>query len=222
MLGQGIYILSEVSRLTQMHPSRVSSWFKARADGVGRGPIFASDYESVKGDFAVSFFDLIDVLVASQFRDKHNVPMGIVRKAHSILQKRLNVQHPFCHSDLYTDGKHIFHYVADEVNNDKLSDVISQQQFFTHIKAQLEHIDYSEVTKLACRWNIAEGIIIDPTISMGKPIIQATGVTTFVLANQYCANEKNVSLVADLYGVGESDVINAVRFEESIGCKHAA
>ncbi len=87
MLGQGSYILAEVSKLTQIHPSRVRSWFKQRSDGTGFGPIFNSDYPPVHGDYAVSFLDLIDVLVAGQLRDRYNVPMNIVRHAHTLLQK---------------------------------------------------------------------------------------------------------------------------------------
>jgi len=217
MIGTGVYTLAEVSRLTELHPSTVRTWFKYRSDSVGHVPVFHSDYQSVDGDYAVSFLDLIDVLIAGQFRGRHNVPMRIVRRAHELLQTELDTKHPFCHSDLYTDGKQIFLLAANRLNEDKLSDVISHQQFFLHIKEKLEHLDYSEITSLARRWRIANGIIVDPSISMGKPTIENTGVTTFVIANQYFANMKNSALVADLYEVSENDVVNAVKFEQS--CK---
>lgn len=222
MIGQGVYTVAEVSRLTEMNPSRVSSWFKHRSDSVGHGPIFESDYQPVDGDYAVSFLDLIDVLVAGQFRDRHNVPMRIVRRAHSLLQKELKTEHPFCHSDLYTDGKRIFQYAATNLGAGRLSDVISHQQFFLHIKEKLSHIEYSEITRLADKWRIANGIVINPAISMGKPTIEKTGVTTFVIANQYCANMNNSALVADLYEINESDVINAVEFEQRYGLQRVA
>lgn len=222
MLGQGAYILAEVSRLTQIHPSRVRWWFKHRPDHAGRGPIFDSDYPSAGGDYAVSFLDLIDVLVAGQFRDQYHVPMRIVRCAHSVLQGELKTKHPFCHSDLYTDGRRIFRLAAAKVGNEKLSDVISHQQFFLHIREKLDHIDYSEITKLAHRWRIAQGVVLDPAISMGKPTIVNTGITTYVIGNQYRANSKDSVLVADLYGISEGDVVNAVDFEKKYGGRHAA
>lgn len=222
MIGQGVYTVAEVSRLTEMNPSRVRSWFKHRSDSVGHSPIFESDYQPVDGDYAVSFLDLIDVLVAGQFRDQHNVPMRIVRRAHSLLQKELKTEHPFCHSDLYTDGKRIFQYAATNLGKGRLSDVISHQQFFLHIKEKLSHIEYSEITRLADKWRIANGIVINPAISMGKPTIETTGVTTFVIANQYCANMNNSALVADLFEINESDVINAVEFEQRYGLQRVA
>jgi len=214
MLGQGMYILAEVARLTKVHPSRVRSWFKSRSDGPGDGPVFQSDYEPVAGDYAVSFFDLIDVLIASQFRDEHNVPMRIVRRAHALLQQELATKHPFCHSDLYTDGRRIFRCTADALDEEILSDVISRQQFFIHIKAKLDHIDYCEATRLACRWRIAQGVVVDPSICMGKPSIEKTSIATYVIANQFKANERDSALVADLYGISEMDVANAVKFEK--------
>ncbi len=222
MIGQGLYTVAEVSRLTEMNPNRVRSWFKHRSDNAGRGPIFESDYQPVDGDYAVSFYDLIDVLVAGQFRDKHHVPMRIVRRAHTLLQEELDAEHPFCHSDLYTDGKRIFQYAATNLGEGRLSDIISRQQFFLHIKEKLSHIDYSEINSLARRWRIANGVVIDPSISMGKPTIEKTGVTTYVIANQYYANLENSALVADLYDVSENDVVNAIKFEHRYGIRQVA
>jgi uncharacterized protein (DUF433 family) len=222
MLGQGIYILSEVARLTELHPIRVRSWFKGRTDKHGRGPVFESDYKIAGGDFAVSFFDLIDVLIAGQFRDQYNISTKTVRRAHQLLQKELNTRHPFCHSDLYTDGKRIFIDVASEIDEERLRDVVSQQQFFLHIKEKLDHIDYSTMDKLARRWRISEGVVVDPSISMGKPTIENTGITTYVISNQYYANKKNSALVADLYGLSEMDIANAVNFEKIYGGRIAA
>ncbi len=213
MLGQGIYISAEIARLTEMHPNRVRSWFRWRSDRSAHGPLFASDYPPVDGDYAFSFLDLIDVLVAGQFRDEYKVPMKIVRRAHSVLQRQLDTKHPFCHSDLYTDGKRIFLHAAKEVGEGTLSDVVSRQQFFLHIRKELQRVDYSEANRLACKWNIAKGVVINPSVSMGKPTIRNTGIATHIIANQYYANNENAPLVSDLYGVRSKDVMNAVNFE---------
>lgn len=222
MIGEGIYTLAEVSRLTEVHPSTVRTWFKGRPDDAGRGCIFQSDYPPVGRDFAVSFLDMIDVLVAGQLRLRHHVPMWMVRQAHKVLQKELGTKHPFCHSDLYTDGRRVFISAANTLGEDRLHDVVSRQQFFAHIKEKLDRVVYSESTKHACQWRLAKGVILDPSISMGKPIIENTGVTTYVIANQYFANKENASLVADLYEITENNVLNAVKFERIYGRRRVA
>lgn len=222
MLGSGVYILSEISKLTKIHPARVRSWFLDRSDGAGHGPIFKSDYGEIQGDHAFSFHDLIDVLIAGQFRDKYKVPMSIVRKAHSVLQKELKTTHPFCHGDLFTDGRRIFNIAASKIGNTILSDVVSRQQFFIHVKEELDHIDYDVITQLADKWRIARGVVIDPAVNMGKPVIENTGTATYIISMQYRANNNNSNLISDLYGISEEDVINAVKFENWFSDKQVA
>lgn len=220
-LGKGVYNIAEVARYTELHPNRVGSWFKQRSDGAGKGPIFASDYAAVGNDYAVSFLDLIDVWVAGYLRDQ-GVLMRIVRNAHKILQDKLGTHHPFCHRDLYTDGKKVFLYAANKVGSETLTEIVSRQQFFLHVKQKLSHIRYGEVSGLAECWRIAKGVEINPRVALGKPVVAKTGVTTYVLTNQFIANNRDAALVAELFRVPEEGVHNAVAFEKQYGCLRAA
>jgi len=211
-LDQGAYSVAEVARYTGLPPNTVRSWFKGRSDRRGRGPLFLGDYEPVDRDYAVSFHDLIDTLVVGQFR-AHGVTMRSIRSAYRVLNDTLDTAHSFCHRDLYTDGKQIFLLTADSVGDQTLQEVVSRQQFFMHVRDVLVRIDYSPSTKLADRWRISEGVLIDPTLGYGKPVIQHTGVTTRVLADAFRANGEDAGLVADLFQVAEAEVLNAVRFE---------
>jgi len=220
-LGEGIYPLSEVARYTQASSGTVWSWFKQRADRKGRGAIFHSDYDPVQNDYAVSFLDLIDVWVAVQLR-KHGVAMTVLRRSYDVLRSELETKHPFAHSDIYTDGQHVFVWAADQIGDKNLSEVISHQYFFEQIQQMLTHVDYSNETHLAERWRISTGVVIDPSVSLGKPVVVGTGTSTFVMAQSYWANNCDESLVADLFNVTEQDVLNAVRFESEYARPQAA
>lgn len=214
MIGGGVYALSEVARYAEIAPTTVSSWFKPRSDGNGRGPLFTSDYRSVGEDYAVSFLNLIEVYVARFFR-LQGVTAPRIRRVYGALKSELSSSHPFARQDLYTDGIDIFRRVGEEVNVPEMVDVLTKpkQSVFGEWRAYLGQFDYIQQTKLAFRWRIANGVVIDPRISFGKPVVGSAGITTFVLANQYAANHRNAALVADLYAVSEEDVLNAVRFE---------
>lgn len=93
-----------------------------------------------------------------------------------------------------------------------LSEVVSQQLFFPMVRERLEKIEYAEDSELATRWQIAKGIVIDPDISFGQPVIHGTGVTTFVAARSYLANDRNADLVGELFGITPNDVLDAVAF----------
>ena len=215
-LGLGAYSLSEVSRLADLPPSTARSWFLGRSDGSGRGPVLHGDFGRVDTAFAVSFLDLIDAMVVGRFR-KSGVMMSTIREAYAILSRELEAVHPFAHSKLRTDGKAILLEEADRLGNRWLFDVVTKQMIFEYLHDGLERIDYSALTKLAERFRISEGIVLDPKVGFGKPVIENTATHAGLIARQYNANDHDAALVADLYEISESDVINAVCFGEVYG-----
>ncbi len=215
-LGQGVYTLSEVARFAEMHPSTVRSWFRGRSDGTGRGPLLRSDFEGAGGDFAVSFLDLVDCYVAGRFRSA-GVTMPTVRAAYFELATDLRTSHPFAHGCLYTDGRRILVNVAGRVRDDLLYDAVSKQILFEQLQRVLKRIEYRPDNYLAARWNRARGVLIDPGINFGSPVIKSTGISTVIVARQYLANRRDAKLVADLFDLNESDIENALEFEASIG-----
>lgn len=215
MLGQGVYTLSEAARYAELPAATLRSWFKPRSDKKGQGPIFRSDYAPVDGDYAVSFLNLIEAYVARFFR-KEGVKPPVIRRAREILTAELATPYPFAHVELCTDGCRVIWKTGEA----QLVDVISKQHFFAQMR--LGQIRYNKLSKLAEAWHICEGVLIDPKLAFGHPVAERTGITTFVLANQYAANGENAAVVADLYGVGESDVLNAVRFEGAMRRRAAA
>lgn len=214
-LGRGVYHLAEVARYTGLHPSRVRSWFKGAA-GSANPPALCADYSPVRRDLAVSFLDLIDVAVAGRLRTA-GVSMQQLRAAHRALQADLGTNHPFAHAEIYTDGKKVFSLAAERIDDLELCEAVSRQQFFHTITPMLEHIDYASSTQLAERWRIAEGVVIDPQRCFGKPSVEHTGASTYVLARALRANCGRTALVADLYDVSELAVEQAARFEAQSG-----
>lgn len=86
----------------------------------------------------------------------------------------------------------------------------------------LKQIEYANDTQTAIRWNIADGIVLDPTRSFGKPIVASEGTTTYVLAQSYLANNQDQNLVADLFDVTPDAVLRAVDFERELLDERAA
>src|SRR2546421_6126579 len=187
MLGKGAYSLSEVASYSRLPLSTVREWFKWRSDRRGRGPLLRSDYQPVGNDYAVSFYNLIDAYVVAFFKRQGVGPL-VIRLAYQRLADELEVAHPFAHAELYTDNGRIIRRTATELNRDELIDVVSRQKWFPQWQAYLSGIEYASDTRLAALWRIADGVVINPLVGFGKPVIQSTAVTTFVLASQYDAN----------------------------------
>lgn len=220
VLGVGMYPLADVARYCDLNIRRVKTWFVPRSDTVLQ-PVFRPTFWKRDGNYTVSFLDLIDAWIAGRLRSE-GVTMRTVREAYLTLATDLMTVHPFAHSDIYTDGKRVFVDVAKKVDDASLSEVVSRQHFFPQIRKLLTHIEYSEVSSLAARWNIAKGVVIDPAIGFGQPVVKGTGVTTRIVQRAFRANSGDKGLVADLYGITPAAVDLAVGFEESFHRKRAA
>lgn len=220
-LGKGVYSLAEAAQYTKLPYRRVWSWFRPNDENGATG-FLCTDYDRLENRAAISFHDLIDVLVAGQFRER-GLSLQRIRAAYEQLKADFDTVHPFCRNELFTDGKNVFARVANELNDECLFEVISRQNFFPKIMLpHLRKIEYDTETSLALRWAVAPGIVLDPQIALGKPVLRGTGKTTYVIANAFHANNRNVDLVADAFGIETEDVLNAVDFEERNRIRSAA
>jgi uncharacterized protein (DUF433 family) len=216
ILGQGVYSFAEAAKLVGLSPARVREWFLGRASGNERNPVFTGDYQPVQGDFAISFHDLIDVYVAGQLRE-HGVSLQTVRRVYRRMQDDLQTDHPFCRKELLSDGKAVFLRGLDSEGQEELVEVLTRQKVFPQVLLPfLQRIDYEKVTLLARRWRIARMVVVDPAICFGKPIVEAVGIPTAVLAAAYFANDKDAGLVADWYNVHADHILAAVEFERNL------
>jgi uncharacterized protein (DUF433 family) len=170
----------------------------------------------VGGDRAISFHDLIELFVAGRLRD-HGVSLQTLRRVHQRLQEDLRTRHPFCRREVLTRGGEVFTLGLDEQGEEEMIEVLTRQRVFPDILLPFfRTIDYDEATEMAKRWHVADLVVIDPTICLGKPIIEGIGIATAILAASYEANDQNADLVADWFRVYPKHVIAAVDFERSL------
>lgn len=215
-LGLGLYDLTECARFTRLDPKRVRRWFVPPKSESNRRPILTPDYPRVKGDTAISFLDLIEVFVLGNLRE-HGVPLQTLRKVYARLQRDTKHKHPLAHSRLATDGDEVFLRVADGEGKDQLVEVLTRQMVFPDIiEPFLKQLDYDPDSHFARRWRIADGVVLNPTIAFGKPVVDGAFVKTEVLSDAYHANDCDTEAVARWYNVSAADVLTAVRFEAGL------
>jgi len=165
----------------------------------------------------LSFLDLIDTVIIGRLR-QHGVSLQHLRKVHDRLISELKTPHPFCRRELLTDGRQLFiHGLGDGDIDESLREILTGQHAFPEIlKPILSRVEYDLDSLLAMKWNIDKGIVVDPAIQYGKPIIASEGIPTSILATAYYANSHSNKTVADWYGVSTEHVSQAVRFEKRI------
>lgn len=221
LIGTGSYGIPEAARFARVNPRTANRWISGEG-AEKRGRLFKTDLPSVRGRYALSFLDLVDLLVVGRFRDE-GVSFQTVRRVYAQLCRSLRTPHPFSHQRLLTDGTTIFAQTLDEVGDEHLQEVLSGQTAMPDIlRPYLTQIEYSADTQTAARWNISPGVVLDPARSFGKPIVASEGTTTFVLAQAFWANDRDADLVADLFDVSPASVRLAVEFESEFATRRAA
>jgi uncharacterized protein (DUF433 family) len=216
VLGHGVYTIAQAAKLVGLTTRRVREWFRGRPSLPQRKPVFRGDYKPIGDFFAISFYDLVDVYVAGQLRE-FGVSLQTVRRVYDRLARDLRTPHPFCRQELLTDGEEVFIQGKDRAGEEEIYEVITKQKVFPEIILPfLKQIDYDRVTILASRWRIAEGVIIDPRICFGSPVVNEESIPTYLLNAEYHANNKDVEKVAAWYKIRSETVRAAVAFETKL------
>jgi uncharacterized protein (DUF433 family) len=164
-----------------------------------------------------SFLELVDLLFVKRFLDA-GVALRTLRRALEEATKILGVSH-FAGQRFFTDGRRVYLEFRDE--GDALLQLISGGQWTIApiIRALAECIDFDDVSGLACRWypRGKEGrVVLDPTMSFGRPTLIGHSVATSNILDFYEAEGESIQAACDWWGLSPEEVEAAVAFERRI------
>ena len=213
LIGHGVYGLAEASKYIRVNYNVLRQWFRATKSS----PVFTSDYSSAGVGATISFLDLMDALVVGEFR-KHEVSLQHIRKVYTHLFNELG-PHPFSRQELLVDKS--TRRILSKIDMTLFDTLTKQAQIQKVIDGHLHSIEYGELSRLAQRWYIRPGVVLDPQVSFGKPVVRGTGITTFTIAQAFTANEQDAEFVGRMYDIAPSSVHAAVEFEDSVRRKVA-
>lgn len=204
------YRIREAARYAHLSPQTVAKWHTK--PGANRRSTLSTKEKGA----ALSYLQLIEVAVVSSFR-KAGLPLKKIQSAREYLSKQLEAEFPFAAYRFKTDGKELWMDYAqiEAAAGDKTLLAASRggQLAWGDIIGRLHEFDYENDRGLAIRWHVAgrdENVIIDPRIQFGAPSVE--GVATWAFAGRWEAGE-GLDDIADDFGVSNSDVLAALRFE---------
>lgn len=211
MLGKGVYDVAEAARLTGVSPQMARRWFMPTS----RTNTVRPDYEPVGRHLAISFLELIDLRVVGWLRTQ-GVSLVEVRRVHALLRGQFGIRHPFADQRFLTDGRTIVN--ESPAHNGKAGPyrALGRTIAFSELRRHLHGVEYDPSSGMANRWRIARGVVIDPQLRFGKPIVSDGCMATWLLYRAYMANRENADFVARLYETTAKAVRAAVAFERSL------
>jgi uncharacterized protein (DUF433 family) len=165
----------------------------------------------------LSFYNLVEAHVLSALRRRHGISMQKVRQALDYLQERHLSPHPLAHEWFYTDGVDIF---VSEYGKIESITQHGQQAIRELLERYLMRIHWDD-QKFAVRLFPFTSdsptpdirlVVIDPTVSYGRPVITGSGIPTSIIAERFQAGE-SVEILRDDYGRTAQEIEEALRCE---------
>jgi uncharacterized protein (DUF433 family) len=219
MLGRlvkelGGYRVSEAARYAETSAATVARWFRGyEAPGHRMAPVLGRRTGgALAGEGGLlSYLELVEVAFVADFR-RLGMALERLRQAHDYLRTTFGVAHPFAEVRFRSDGAHLLAPFGQAL---VAADAGGQLAWATPIAARLEQFDYADGT--VCRWyprGRAGSIAIDPRVGLGAPVVDGTGLPTWVVRDRRRAAE-SVEAIADDLGLTPAQVEAALAFERS-------
>lgn len=209
------YTVSEASHFLTVPAATIRYW--AKGQNSHRPLIDVPDHEPTM----LSFLNLVELHVLAAIRRKHAVTMPKVRAAIDYLKSRTSNArdqlHPLLSKELETDGLDLFIQMYGELVNISKDGQIAMRTVMDAALHRIERDTKGIPIKLYpfTRSQIENSpalVVIDPTLSAGRPVIAGTGLATEIIAERYKAGESIADLAED-YERSEQEIEEAIRCE---------
>lgn len=217
-LGEGIYLVKDVSKILHLDYEKVYRWIVGYWTGSLDTNINYTFGES--DNRAINFYSLIEFYTFFKLREK-GLSTTEIRKLHTELTKKLKTNYPFAIGQDYfieerktKKKKKVFVYYKYLNSLIKLD---KKEQFsFDFMQNFLDKIEF-DANNLAARFyplTNSKNIVVDPKHQFGQPVINGTNIKTQTIFNLYKGGEtlENISI---LYNIAIDKVQDAVNFQNA-------
>ncbi len=209
------YTIMEVGHYLSVPPATIRYWSVGRN---GYAPLIEVPRHTPT---LLSFLNLTELHVLAAVRRRYQVNMPSIRQAIDYLVRiadnPMDRCHPLISRALETDGLDLFIKQYGQIINISKSGQIAMREIISGALRRIDRdpagipIKLFPYTRSALPDSPAR-VIIDPTISAGRPVLAGTGLATELIAERYKAGESISDLATD-YERTEEDIEEAIRCE---------
>ena len=205
-LGTGVYSLAQLRLYMALYGNpddgnRTSRWLRTALNPV----------EHLRWQADYSFSDLVSLFVVRQLRDKGVKPRTI-KQAERYLSAKWKTDRPFAREEIKTDGVEVFCDDDPEAGQIEAAGQQGQQALRQAIANGLESVYYSDGG--AAYWLPAPGIVVDPRVQFGSPVMTGTRVPTDAVSG--VARVMGIEQAVRRFDLSVDQVENAIAFEDRL------
>ncbi len=220
------YSLAEAAHYLRMPEATLRSWVVGRLYPVAgqsnrSRPLINLD-DSKKQ--YLSFINLVEAHILAAIRRRHGVKLHKVRKALDYVRRQFRVEHPLINQAFQTDGLDLFvERYGDLINASREG----QRAMKEIIGVYLRRIEWDakglpiklypftrDTQTQATPTADPRVVVMNPTISFGRPVIVGTGIPVSSIYERYKAGDSVADLAQDFH-------LEISAIEEAIRCEAA-
>lgn len=216
-----LYTLAEAARFLGVPTSTFSTWAKGYVRRPpGRPPVhgdrIVASVGAARNFPSIPFIGLAEGMVLAAFR-QGGVSLQHIRKAVSILDGEIGIEHALASQRVYTDGAVILFDYADAQQDDELAgltEVVSRQRVFAPVvREYLQRIEYAKdgwAKQLVSPTTHDRIVVVDPRRAFGQPIFVHGAAPVESVVSRWKAGEPLAHVARD-FGVPPADVEDYLR-----------
>ena len=205
-----LYTVPEAAHMAHVSSNTVRNWLYGREH---QGPLFTAPPTPM-----VSFLQLVEIVIAANFRKAENVSFDRVRRAYVNAKEILQLEYPFAYAELRAIGGHIVHAIHEQTSEPiyQAMDEPTQWTMPALVSNIVDQIRYER--KLAAQWypvGDKAPIVVDPRITSGVPTISGRGVTVRIIRKRFMAGQE-IDFIARDFELENTVVEQAIRYGELV------
>jgi uncharacterized protein (DUF433 family) len=172
----------------------------------------------------LSFINLVEAHVLAAIRRRHGVKLPKVRKALDYLRRQFRVEHPLINQAFQTDGLDLFvERYGDLINASREGQRAMKEIMGVYLKRiewdakgfPIKLYPFTRDTQAeAAPASDPRVVVMNPTISFGRPVIAGTGIPVSSIYERYKAGDSVAELAQDFR-------LEISAIEEAIRCEAA-
>jgi len=216
-----IYSVGEAAGYLHIPPATLRSWTVGRTYETQAG---VQEFEPLielppSGENRLSFSNLVEAHVLRALRTRHRVSIRAIRQSLSYAEQQLHVRRLLLSDELLTAAGDLFLDRYGQLINLSKSGQLAVRKL---LEAHLKRVERGEEGLPSRLFPFLTGdmttgsrlVVIDPSVSFGRPTITRKGISTQALVNRIDAGEE-VDALAEDYGLTHDEVEAAVVYERA-------
>jgi uncharacterized protein (DUF433 family) len=214
------YSLSQAAQYLSLSPTTLRSWVAGRHYPVTSGLRYSPPLigRPDPDDPRLSFSNLVEAHVLRALRTRHQVPMSAVRTALDYAETELRIQRLLLSDELRTTAGTVFlNHLGQLVDLGRSGQLAMRRLLEGHLLRIDRDIAGAPHRLFPVTSQGIGGpkiVVIDPSVSFGRPFIAGKGVRTSTIVERLDAGEPREAVAQD-YGLEPPEIDEAILYERA-------